>query len=232
MYKFLTKVFSLTACFFLKKTKLIRSFSQEGEDLIIQRILKENNIKFRDLFYLDIGAGHPVKYSNTFYFYINGSKGISIDAFEKNINLHKFFRPKDITLNLLVGGNSESVNYYMFKEPELNTTSLNRVKLLKNKKINYYKVKKIRQETISTIFQRFTKKEIEKINFFNIDIEGAESNIIKQINWKIFQPKIICVEIISKNFKEIYKDKTYQILEENGYVLYSKLINSVIFLKS
>jgi hypothetical protein len=120
----------------------------------------------------------------------------------------------------------------MFKEPELNTTSLNRVKLLKNKKINYYKVKKIRQETISTIFQRFTKKEIEKINFFNIDIEGAESNIIKQINWKIFQPKIICVEIISKNFKEIYKDKTYQILEENGYVLYSKLINSVIFLKS
>ena len=70
MHKFLIKVFSLTVCFFLKKTKLIRSFSQEGEDLIIQRILKENNIKFIDLFYFDIGAGHPVKYSNTFYFYM------------------------------------------------------------------------------------------------------------------------------------------------------------------
>lgn len=231
MYKFLSKIVSSFVCFVLKKTKLIRSFSQEGEDLIIQRILKEKNIKFKNLFYLDIGAGHPIKYSNTFYFYISGSKGISIDAFTKNVSLHKFFRPNDNVLNLLVGENRESVNYFMFRESELNTTSLNRVKFLQEKKINYYKVKKIKQETISSIFQRFTKKEIKKINFFNIDIEGSESKILKQINWKIFQPKIICAEIISKNFKDIYKDQVYQILEENGYVLYSKLVNSVIFLK-
>ena len=68
MYKFLSKIVSSFVCFVLKKTKLIRSFSQEGEDLIIQRILKEKNIKFKNLFYLDIGAGHPIKYSNTFYF--------------------------------------------------------------------------------------------------------------------------------------------------------------------
>jgi hypothetical protein len=81
-------------------------------------------------------------------------------------------------------------------------------------------------------FSKIIPRDIKKINFFNIDIEGSEIKVLKKINWKIFKPEIICSEIILKNFKDIYEDKVYQILKNNGYILYSKLVNSVIFVRN
>ena len=39
-----------------------RSFSQEGEDQILERLLDSNS----NGFYVDIGAHHPIKFSNTY----------------------------------------------------------------------------------------------------------------------------------------------------------------------
>ena len=231
MYKFLTKIISLSICFVLKKTKLYRSFSQEGEDLIIQRILKDNNIKFKDLFYLDIGAGHPLKYSNTFYFYIRGSKGISVDAFEKSISLHRIFRPNDISYNLLLGYNDEINNYYRYKQSELNTMNQNRVKKLESYNIFPTEIKKIKKTNIKNFFDITIGKDLEKINFLNIDIEEGEVELLKKINWNIFKPKLICIEIILDNFEDIYEHESYKILKSNGYKICSKLLNSAIFIK-
>ena len=66
MLKLINKIiFLLSKVFF--NLKIIRSFSQEGEDLIIDRIFKSNKIKYKNIFYLDIGAGHPIRYSNTLF---------------------------------------------------------------------------------------------------------------------------------------------------------------------
>ena len=44
------------------------SFSQEGEDLILKRLF--DHLKPNDKgFYIDIGAHHPVRFSNTYLFY-------------------------------------------------------------------------------------------------------------------------------------------------------------------
>ena len=58
----------------------MRSFSQEGEDLIISRIFNFHKMKSKDIFYLDIGAGHPIRYSNTLFFYYQNARGITVDA--------------------------------------------------------------------------------------------------------------------------------------------------------
>ena len=41
------------------------SYSQEGEDLVLQRIFSEKKTGF----YIDIGAHHPKRFSNTYFFY-------------------------------------------------------------------------------------------------------------------------------------------------------------------
>ena len=48
------------------------SFSQEGEDLVLQRLIgiKSNG------FYVDIGAHHPYRFSNTYKFYITCLKSL------------------------------------------------------------------------------------------------------------------------------------------------------------
>ncbi len=52
------------------------SFSQYGEDLIINKILRKINIGN----YLDLGSFHPIHFSNTFILYIRGWRGINIEG--------------------------------------------------------------------------------------------------------------------------------------------------------
>ena len=232
MIKIILKGVTSIVYFLLYKTKLLRCFSQEGEDLIIDRILKFKNIKYKDIFFLDIGSGHPIKYSNTFYFYIRGSKGISIDASNRNIKLHKVFRPKDISLNLLLGKKSEIVEYQVFNQPELNTVSKKRLEELKKHNISPLFFEKVDQLDSSLFFKENITEHISNINFFTIDIEGAELDVLNSIDWKIFKPEIICVEIITLNFDDIFEHEVYKILKLNGYSIYSKLVNSIILLKN
>ena len=216
----------------LLKIKFLRSMSQEGEDLIIDRILKMKNIKYKDIFFLDIGSGHHIKYSNTFYYYIRGSKGICIDAFEQNIRLHKFLRPKDKCFNFLLGSKEKILDYYVFKQSELNTISKKKVDELKGYKIFPLYLKQMKQSNTSQFFSEKITDNVKKINLLNIDIEGAELDVLKSINWVNFKPEIICVEIILRDFEDVYKNDIYKLLKLNGYNMYSKLINSVIFIKN
>ena len=232
MFKIILNILNPIFNFFLKKLKFIRSFSQEGEDLIIDRIFKKNNILYKEIYYLDIGAGHPIKYSNTFYFYIRGAKGISIDAFKKNIQLHKIFRPVDISLNLLIGNENKLINYYYFSQSELNTTSQERIEELKKHNIFSNNTNIVDQTSVRTLFEKILKKEASKVNFFNIDIEGGEPEVLNNIDWEIFKPNIICAEIISDNMRQVYEHDTYKLLISKGYEVYSKLYNSVIFKKN
>ena len=41
------------------------SYSQEGEDVVLRRIFGEN----KNGFYVDVGAHHPIRFSNTYLFY-------------------------------------------------------------------------------------------------------------------------------------------------------------------
>ncbi len=47
-------------------------------------------------FYVDIGAHHPFRYSNTQFFYEKGWRGINIDATPGSMDRFKDFRPEDI----------------------------------------------------------------------------------------------------------------------------------------
>ena len=232
--KFLQKIyykiiFLLTKFFF--KIRIMRSFSQEGEDLIISRILNFNKIKSKNIFYLDIGAGHPIRYSNTLLFYHQNAKGISVDANYENIYLHKFLRPNDLSFNLLLGNSNEVVEYCKFKQPELNTTSQSKVKELAKQNIFPFTREKIIQKKFDDFLKHELKDSLGKINFLNIDIEGGELELIKLIDWNKFRPNIICIEIISNNFDEIFESEIYKLILLQEYKLFSKLYNSVIFTK-
>ena len=50
------------------------SYSQEGEDLVVDRLLNGK----RNGFYVEVGCHHPYRYSNTFMFYKKGWRGICI----------------------------------------------------------------------------------------------------------------------------------------------------------
>ena len=95
----------------------IHSYSQEGEDMILRRIFEGK----RRGFYVDVGAHHPRRFSNTYYFYKEGWRGINIEPNPEALKAFNLDRPKDINLQLGVSDVASILEYYYFDEPALNT---------------------------------------------------------------------------------------------------------------
>jgi hypothetical protein len=87
-----------------------KSYSQSGEDLILNTIL--GNLKSR--FYVDIGANNPTVQSNTHFFYKKGWNGINVDALPGSMKIFKRIRPRDINLEIPISDIEENKMYYMF----------------------------------------------------------------------------------------------------------------------
>jgi len=80
---------------------LRNSYSQDGEDVIVEDILNKSKCDSR--FYIDVGANHPTRLSNTYRSYRQGWRGLTIEPNRKLLALHRAFRPQDIQLAIGCG---------------------------------------------------------------------------------------------------------------------------------
>jgi hypothetical protein len=67
----------------------IKSYSQEGEDMILRRIFEGQEKGF----YVDVGAHHPRRFSNTYYFYKLGWAGVNLEPNPDALIAFKADRP-------------------------------------------------------------------------------------------------------------------------------------------
>ena len=93
------------------------SFSQGGEDLALIQLIDKTNGK-----YLDIGAHHPDRFSNTRLLYSKGWSGVNVEANPSLISEFINKRPRDITLWACVGSEKE-FKFTIFNEPAISTSN-------------------------------------------------------------------------------------------------------------
>lgn len=196
---------------------------QEGEDIIIKRILNSKKGLF-----VDIGAHHPVKYSNTYELYQDGWSGINIEPNLQNFKIIAKYRKRDVNINCAIS-NKKKLNYYIFKESALNTTSEKIVKLRKKQNFNYLKKINIKCVSLSNIFKKHLKNR--EIDLLNIDIEGGEYEALKTNDWKKYRPRMIICEALESSIDKASKNKITKLLKKNEYVFFSKLYHNMIFLR-
>ena len=72
----------------------LKSYSQEGEDMILMRLFENQKMGF----YVDVGAHHPKRFSNTYFFYKLGWKGINVDAMPGSMTAFNRIRARDINI--------------------------------------------------------------------------------------------------------------------------------------
>jgi FkbM family methyltransferase len=203
------------------------SYSQAGEDIIIDSIF--SFMKLKNPSYLDVGAFHPRKFSNTALLYLKGSRGINV---EPNPRLFPNFvkeRPEDVNLNVgvhKVGGN---LDYYEMDADTLNTFSAeeaHRYETEQGHKI--VNVQKINVITLDEIIERYAGGRFP--DFLNIDAEGVDMDILGSIRFGKDEPKVICVETISysKYGNGVKDNQMANFLAKHGYELYADTrINSI-----
>lgn len=201
-----------------------RSYSQEGEDLAVDRLLEEK----KKGFYVDIGCHHPQRFSNTYLFYKKGWQGICIDPLPNiNISFSKA-RPRDMVLNMGVGLNKGTLKYFMFNEPALNTFD-EKLAHIRTKNSSYRIIKTIYVETdsLKSILDR--QNIDKKIDLMSIDVEGLDLEVLKSNDWTKYRPTVIIAESLSSSLDNIALDDVYIYLKHQGYSLYAKTGNSLIF---
>ena len=215
---------------YIRNLKFFFSSSQFGEDKKIIKLFKEK----RNGIYLDLGCFHPVRQNNTYLFHKLGWKGLNIDLNPLTIELFNIARPNDINICTAISGKKGSKNLFFDHElSTLNTINKNHTIFLKKTfGLTNLKKKKIKTNTLSNILR---KNNIKKIDFFNIDIEGNELEVLKTLNFKEFDIKVICIEIVNYDFYsntiKINKKKIFTILRKNNYYLKFKTYVNYIFIK-
>lgn len=202
---------------------LNKAYSQEGEDLIIKRYFE--GIK-KQLFYVDVGAHHPLRFSNTAIFYETGSKGINIEANQPLLDLFKIQRPQDVNIHCGVGKNTQIVKFYEFEEPALSTFSEEIYKERVGKGLPLKQEIAVEIRTLASILDQYADNQ--EIDFLNIDVEGWDFDVLESNNWNKFRPKLILIELRDFNLSE-GKHPVSSFLESKGYSLFAKTYKTVFF---
>lgn len=71
--------------------------------------------------------------------------------------------------------------------------------------------------------------EGQPIDFLSIDVEGLDMKVLRSNDWQIYQPRVVLVEILDSTLEEIFKNEAYAFLQSQGYLLYAKAVNTIIF---
>ncbi len=204
------------------------SFSQDGEDLILEQLLIDNKIGF----YVDIGAHHPFRFSNTYKFYSKGWNGINIDASPTLLKDFDKYRERDINLNYLVSNQNRELSFYIFNEQALNTTEKDVAEKILREHAEKYQLKeviKVKSKSLGDLLDNYLPQN-QEIDFMSIDCEGHDLEVLMSNNWIKYKPKIIVAEI-KCNINELLTNKIYLYLNSLGYKLVTKNMLSSIFCK-
>lgn len=121
-------------------------------------------------------------------------------------------RPEDINVNVAISNKNSKIKVYYQKElSQLTTTVKDHADKFFQGNI---KEKIIESKTLNSLLDD-TKYKNKKIDFLNIDVEGADLDVLNSLNFEIYRPELICIEIIEKN---IENSLIYKLLKKNNYI--------------
>jgi FkbM family methyltransferase len=167
-----------------KDAKYTRFHSQFGED----RYIYHNIDLPANGTFVDVGAGHPIRLSNTYFFEKNGWTGVCIDADPKQYELLKSARAE--VEWAAVGADEGEIELSQAYLPTYSSTV--RKKEYKGVAKRVFKrtirVPSLRLETI------LAKHHIGVIDILDIDVEGTELDVWPTFSYDKHRPRVVIIE--------------------------------------
>jgi len=169
------------------------SYSQFGEDLVIRNHFRANFDNSMGRF-IDVGAFHPFKYSNTMLLSQLGWRGINIDCDPMKIARFEVLRPQDVNICAGVGEAVRDMIYLQYPmgvtdriaEPgEQNLLSFEGEKPLK--------ATPIRVTTLTQIIEQSAFRG-QHFHYLNVDCEGWDLAVLKSLDFSRYSPDLITAE--------------------------------------
>lgn len=208
-----------------------KSYSQCGEDLIIQYLFRLRGVEQPT--YMDLGANNPFYLSNTALFYNKGCRGVNVEANPFLIGEFNKHRTQDINLNIGVGADKSVLDFYVVNDSTLSSFSKEEAnKFIETGKYHIVETLKVEVCTINEIVDTYFKGVFP--DFMSLDVEGLDFDILKSIDFDKSSPKVICVEAAEYSPIGAGERRTDLIdfLETKGYYEYANTnLNAIMVRK-
>jgi len=192
-------------------------YSQFGEDVIIRSFIR----KQRAGFFVDVGCYHPKKYSNTYWLYKRGWRGINVDMEQHKIALFDLVRRRDVNITAAVANVEADFFIGKIKQNDLGATLITENK---GGSLEQARTKSLDAIIGGTLYAN------TRIDLLTVDAEGYDLEVLKSLDFAKYQPRFLIVETNDNDIDDIIRSELYQYALAQGYFLKSWCIKSLFFI--
>lgn len=192
------------------------SFSQEAEDLALLELAgwQEDSRGF----YVDLGAHHPYRFSNTAIYSLKGWSGINIDAEPGSMESFRRHRPHDVNLELAISSRETERLFYRYNEPALNGIDCDRQSELANTRFRLTDKIQLTTRTLFSVLREYCP-QLPKPNFLSVDVEGHDLEVLQSNDWELFPFEWVLAELSVQDVLSIGESAVVSFLRDKGYRL-------------
>jgi FkbM family methyltransferase len=164
------------------------TFSQHGEDRFVLEYFDN-----RPGFYIDVGANHPFRASNTYLLYLNGWRGITIEPLPHLSRKHRLYRPHDLHFNGGAGSREGTMQFYEMT-PNLASTFDAELAAdwIRRKQAVQTSCRDMPVTTIALLWKQLGVHR--QVDFLTVDCEGRDLDVLRGIDWSFTKPRLITIE--------------------------------------
>jgi FkbM family methyltransferase len=201
-------------------------FGQSAEDVILNKLFAGKT----EGFYVDVGAFHPRKYSNTYALHhFFGWRGVNIDASADAIALFEQERPDDINVRAVVGASAGEAVYWKFDRPSRNTVSEDNVqRQLRRNDTSITGKEVVHTRPLADILAEHVAEDTV-IDLLNIDVEGLDFKALVSNDWEKYRPRVITIEDYAVKTLGLENSEIHGFLSEKGYRFASHAFDTSIY---
>lgn len=145
------------------------------------------------------------------------------------MRLFQHLRPRDINLEIAIASEPDTLTFYVFDEPALNT--FDRVLAedhSANSPFRLLNTATIQTRRLSAVLEDFLPLNT-RIDFMSIDVEGFDFEVLKSNDWQRFRPAYLLTECLNMDIAAIDRSTMAAFLQTQNYTLFAKTVNTVFF---
>ena len=200
-----------------------QTFAQEGEDRVLMRAFGKKNG-----FYVDVGAHHPQRHSNTYLFYKKGWHGINIDAQPGTMKAFEKIRSRDTNLEMAIGEEEGVQSFFIFKDGAFNTFDEAIARQRQQEGVELDRVVELPVRRLESVLREYLEPG-EQIDFLSVDVEGLDLPVVRSNDWQAFRPEFVLAESLNSDLDGLMDSPLTRFMDEQGYGLYAKTVNTVFY---
>jgi FkbM family methyltransferase len=164
------------------------TYSQFGEDRVLPLFLPSKPTGF----YVDVGANHPTRGSNTFWLYKRGWSGLTVEPNLRLSKLHRKIRPRDFQVQSLVSECTAGIEFVEFENDLFSSASPDHAKKWEHSNRIVSRRTMIPRTLTNILDECHCSLNIELLC---IDVEGLDLSVLRSLDWAKYHPEVVVVEM-------------------------------------